>query len=373
MKKPIVFLVCTGVGHVRRGYESFTEECFAALKDSQHFQLYLLKGGGVKEKQCFRVPCIQRNSFLGKKLSKVFRTEAYAIEQFSFWLAMWPLLFWYRPKVIYYSDFKLGTWLWQLRRFIKFRYQLLFSNGAPNGPPFTRMDHVQQLLPLYVEQACLAGTAIERQTLLPYAITIQEEKIKAILENKIGVREQLGLPLDKKIIISVGALNKYHKRMDYVVREFYKLKRSDFFLVLLGQFDAESNEIIKLADELLPGNNFIIKQVNSKQVLEYLCVADYFILASLSEGLPRVLPEALSAGLLPIVHDYPVTRQTLGDYGLYLNLQNEGQLKEAILQINDKKVQPIVLLQYAISHYSWSTLKSQYEQMILQLISSNEA
>lgn len=368
-KKPIVFLVCTGVGHIRRGYESFTEECFAALKNSEHFQLYLLKGGGIKEKQTFRVPCIQRNSPLGKMLAKVFRTDAYGIEQFSFWLAMWPLLLWYRPKVIYYSDFKLGTWLWQLRRFLKFRYQLLFSNGAPNGPPFTRMDHVQQLLPLYLDQASQAGTAIERQTLLPYAITIQKEKIQAILQNKMSGREKLGLPLDKKIIISVGALNKYHKRMDYVVREFNKLGSSEFFLVILGQFEAESNEIVKLAEELLTEKNFIIKQVNSWQVLEYLCVSDYFILASLSEGLPRVLPEALSAGLLPIVHDYPVTRQTLGEYGIFLDLKQRGQLKTAINQINQKNISRLLLLSFAFDNYSWDSIGKQYEQMIKGLIS----
>ncbi|WP_298297709.1 glycosyltransferase [Hydrotalea sp.] len=370
--KPVVFIVCTGVGHIRRGYESFTEECFAALKDAQGFKMYLLKGGGKSEKQAFRIPCVQRNTGLSKKIATWMRTEAYFVEQFSFLLAMMPLVIWYRPSVIYYSDFKLGTWLWQLRRFFKFRYKLLFANGAPNGPPFTRMDHVQQLLPLYIEQACAGGTAMEKQTLLPYAININEEAITAMFRNKVEWRKRLGLPAAMKVMISVGAVNSHHKRMDYVIREFALLPASDFFLVLLGQTDADSQGIINLANELLPQHNFIIQQVSSEQVRQYMCVADYFILASLSEGLPRVLPEALSTGLFPIVHDYAVTRQTLGSYGVYRDLQQNGQLVHAIAVVDHMGIKRAEFLNYAIKTYSWDTLLPQYEKMIVQLISNNE-
>lgn len=300
------------------------------------------------------------------------RTEAYFVEQFSFLLAMMPLVIWYRPSVIYYSDFKLGTWLWQLRRFFKFRYKLLFANGAPNGPPFTRMDHVQQLLPLYIEQACAGGTAMEKQTLLPYAININEEAITAMFRNKVEWRKRLGLPAAMKVMISVGAVNSHHKRMDYVIREFALLPASDFFLVLLGQTDADSQGIINLANELLPQHNFIIQQVSSEQVRQYMCVADYFILASLSEGLPRVLPEALSTGLFPIVHDYAVTRQTLGSYGVYRDLQQNGQLVHAIAVVDHMGIKRAEFLNYAIKTYSWDTLLPQYEKMIVQLISNNE-
>ena len=41
-----VFLVCPGVGHVNRGYETFTRECFEALKADDRFDLFLFKGAG---------------------------------------------------------------------------------------------------------------------------------------------------------------------------------------------------------------------------------------------------------------------------------------------------------------------------------------
>ncbi len=42
-QKPKVFLVCTGVGHINRGYESFSVECFEQLKVSDKFELFFIK------------------------------------------------------------------------------------------------------------------------------------------------------------------------------------------------------------------------------------------------------------------------------------------------------------------------------------------
>lgn len=366
-RKPNVFLVCTGVGHIRRGYESFTEECFAALKNSEHFQLYLLKGGGAKEKQTFRVPCIQRNTLLAKKLAKVFRIDAYGIEQFSFWLAMWPLLLWYRPKVIYYSDFKLGTWLWQLRRFLKFRYQLLFSNGAPNGPPFTRMDHVQQLLPYYYRHSVMAGVSEKKMTLLPYGFQISPTNQLSAIDKQL-LRNKKLLPLGKKIILSVGAINKHHKRMDYIINEFAKLNKNNYYLVLLGQFEGETNAVLGEAAKYLENDTYRILSVQPAIVQEYLLVSDFFVLGSLSEGFGRVLVEALAVGLMPIVHDNVVIREVLKDYGIYVDLTTKGALENGIaLAENSSKTQEQIKA-FAYSQYSWDQLKISYEQMIEQLI-----
>jgi len=370
MKKPIVFLVCTGVGHVRRGYESFTEECFAALRDSTSFQLYLLKGGGEKEKKSFRVPCIQRNSFLGKKLATVFRWEPYAIEQFSFWVAMWPLLLWYRPKVIYYSDFKLGTWLWQLRRFVKFRYQLLFSNGAPNGPPFTRMDHVQQLLPYYYRAAVMAGVPEKKMTLLPYGFHISQTNQSSATDKQL-LRNKHFLPLDKKIILSVGAINKHHKRMDYIIKEFAGLSKHNYYLVLLGQFEEETNSVLSEAAKYLKHDTYRILAVEPAIVQEYLSVADYFILGSLSEGFGRVLVEALAKGLMPIVHDNLVIREVLKEYGIYVDLTAKGGIEKGISLVESSSINQEKIKSFAYSHYAWDELRMFYEHMIEQLI--NEA
>ena len=362
--KPNVFIICTGVGHINRGYESFTIECFNELKKSSDFDLFLLKGGGKSNGRELKIPCIKRNTKLAFSISKATGKERYWIEQFTFLIGMLPQLFKYKPAVIYYSDFILGTFLFHLRRFFNFKYKLLFSNGAPNGPPYKTEDHIQQLLPMYIRQAEIAGTLPDKQTLLPYAISIDKEIIDDTIKNKQTLLGQLSLPVNKKIIICVGAVNHHHKRIDYLVDEFALMNNEDYFLIVLGQIDELSQPILQQAKQKLTSNNYLIKQVNSEDVLSYLCVADYFILPSLNEGLPRVLPEAMSAGLLPIVHDYEVTRETLGNYGVFKNLKENGTLKKAIEEVDQRNLSKMELTNFAFEHYSWQYLGRQYENMI---------
>jgi glycosyltransferase involved in cell wall biosynthesis len=365
--KPVVFLACTGLGRVNRGYESFARECYDALKDSDEFQLYLLKGGGQRRAHEIVLPNFHRNSKMASWLGKLLKEESYLIEQFTFCISLLPLIFRKRPAVIYYSDFILGTYLWHLRRILKFRYKLLFSNGAPNGPPFKTEDHVQQLLPIYVCEATAGGTSLDKQTLLPYAININlPNNIDKIGRISI-LRKQLHLPLHKKIIISVGVINSYHKRMDYVVNEFANLDQNNYFLLMLGQINVQSGNVLKLAEENLCKENYLIRQVTSDEVSDYMAASDYFILASLNEGLPRVLPEALSNGLLPIVHDYTVTRQTLKQYGIYKDLTRPGALAEAIEEADHKELKKKDIINYSWENYSWEILIDQYKKMICGL------
>lgn len=368
MKKSSVFLVCTGVGHINRGYESFTKECFAALKDNDYFDLYLLKGGGQSEGKELKISCVQRNSPRAVFLSNIFKKETYWIEEFTFFINMITKIIKYKPSVIYYSDFILGTFLFHLRRFFKFKYKLLFSNGAPNGPPFKTENHVQQLLPLYVTDSIVKGTPADKMTLLPYAIKLNvQENLDRISKSK-EIRKRLDLPLDKKIIISVGAINSYHKRMDYVVNEFSKLDQEAYYLLLLGQIHEESEAIIDLAAQKLDKKNYAFKQVNSEEVPVYLAASDIFMLASLSEGLPRVLLEALSNGLTPIVHDYNVTRQTLGKYGVFKDMTETNILTKAINDVENNNYEKVDIINFAWETYSWENLSKKYTKMIYDLI-----
>lgn len=369
--KPNVFIVCSGVDHINRGYESFTRECFDELKESAYFNLYLLKGGGKSKNKELKISCIKRNSKVAGFVSKILKIEKYLLEQVTFLIGMLPSLIRYKPDIIYYSDFALGTFLWHMRRFIKFKYKLLFSNGAPNGPPFKTEDHVQQLLQMYVEEAYAGGTTLDKQTMLPYAINVDKELIAQNAQNKQALLNELSIAEGKKIIICVGAVNSHHKRIDYLIDEFAAMDNENYFLIVLGQIDDLSEPILQQAKQKLPRNNYLIKQTSSKKVMSYLSIADYFILPSLKEGLPRVLPEAMSAGLLPIVHDYNVTRETLGAYGVYTDLTKRRVLKNAIDEVDKRAVAKEELTKYALENYSWQSLAVKYEQMLCKVLNIN--
>ena len=358
-------MICTGVGHINRGYETFTIECFNELSSSPEFELYLLKGAGASSKHELTIPCVQRNTKLARRLARITGHEKYWVEQLTFLIGMLPSLIRYKPKVIYYSDFVLGTFLFHLRRFLKFKYKLLFSNGSPNGPPYKTEDHVQQLLQIYEKQGLDGGTPPEKQTLLPYGFKIDvNQRLQAVGERDAR-RKALGLDPQKKIILAVGAINKYHKRMDYIVNEIAKLP-ADYFLVILGQYEQQTQEIKELAADKLRGRH-IIANVLPDEVKKYYAVSDYFALGSLVEGFGRVIIEALSYGLPCFVNDYVNAREVLGKYGEYVDMKTDGALSSAILAYKQQfSKQDRIEASYNI--YSWDKLKQQYVNMITKLI-----
>ncbi len=366
--KPIAFIICTGLGHVNRGYESFTKECYEALKGNTEFNLFLLKGGGKTNKCEIKISCIKRNSKVANLFCKLFKIEKYKLEQATFLLGMIPALIKFKPSVIFYNDFILGTYLWHLRKILKFKYKLLFSNGAPNGAPYKTEDHVQQLLPIYLNDALEKGEPLSKQTLLPYGFNIDVTERLIALTQKDNIRMALGITPDQKLIISVGAINKYHKRMDYIIDEISKLP-SNYFLVILGQFESETEELINLANNKLPKRHFIATLPYEK-IKDYYIAADYFVLASLKEGFGRVLIEALSYGLPCIAHQNLIFQQVLGSCGIYINMEKENELSSFLYE--DKiQIEPKVNMNYAYNYYSWDKLKSKYLSMISNLVTSN--
>ena len=110
-------------------------------------------------------------------------------------------------------------------------------------------------------------------------------------------RKSLGLPIDKKIILSVGNLEevKGHKflveAMDYVVR----VKNDTVcFIVGVGKLERQLNKQIKLAG--LEDQVKLIGGKPHKEIPLWMNACDVFVLPSLNEGNPTVMFECLGCG-----------------------------------------------------------------------------
>lgn len=117
-------------------------------------------------------------------------------------------------------------------------------------------------------------------------------------ENRNSLKAHLGLPLDKKIIITVGWLRQ-GKGHEYLIKAMAKIQAGhDCYLVLLGRGNDQTRletlcREMGIADRVL----FAGMQTNVNQ---WLSVSDVAVSASLSEGLSNALVEA-AASQLPIV------------------------------------------------------------------------
>ena len=67
-----------------------------------------------------------------------------------------------------------------------------------------------------------------------------------------AIRQELGIPVDAKLILSVAALKSEHKRIDYLIREIAALPLN-VWLVVAGQRTAETTQLESMAERLIPG------------------------------------------------------------------------------------------------------------------------
>ncbi|MHC5718054.1 MAG: glycosyltransferase family 4 protein, partial [Nostoc sp.] len=131
-----VFLICSGLGNVKRGFESFTQECFEALSQEPELDITLFKGGGKSNHRQISLWNFPRDSSVGIHLGKLTGRGAYFLEQVSFVCSLLPHIYQQQPNVIYFSDGAVGNILWHWRKRTGQRYKLLYSNGGPLSPPF---------------------------------------------------------------------------------------------------------------------------------------------------------------------------------------------------------------------------------------------
>ncbi len=368
-----LFLLCSGLGRIRRGFESFTQECFEALLLAPELEVTLFKGAGERQERELPLWNLPRNSTAARRLAKYTGKSSYTIEQATFCGSLLPHIQRQQPDVIYFSDTDIGNWLGQWRRLTRQRFKLLFANGGPLSPyEYPTCDRVQQVIPTYFQEALKAGVSAEKQVLVPYGTKMPPNLPTLTSAERVALRQTLNLP-DVPLILSVGNISKRHKRMDYLIREVASLPSPRPFLLLLGQQDAESPEIIQLGTSLLGSDRFQARTVAPSEVANYYKAADIFVLASLIEGFGRVFLEAMSYGLPCLVHDYEITHYVLGKEGYFANFEQVGSLTHLISEVlagGPDLMQQQQRHRAVYDRFSWETLRPDYVSMIQQCATS---
>ena len=175
---------------------------------------------------------------------------------------------------------------------------------------------------------------------------------------KEDCRKKLGLPLDKKVIVTVGNLvkQKGHKYLFEAISEIVK-RRKDILCVVIGDGPEKKNLLKQIS--LYKIQNFI-KLVGRKKHTElpvWLNAADLFVMPSLVEGNPTVIFEALGTGL-------PVVGTRVGgipeiirsdEYGLIVEPANSEDLVQKITFAIDSQWNRKKIVNFA-QQFSWNVI-----------------
>lgn len=147
--------------------------------------------------------------------------------------------------------------------------------------------------------------------------------------------------LKEKNIITVSRLD-YGKRNDDIIRAFSKLKNKEWKLYIIGD-GKEFNNLSKLIEDLdLKDRVFLTGYKNKQEIEEYMLKSSLFLMASVTEGLPMVLLEAMSYGIPCVAYETASgTNDIISDNinGYIVKDRNEERYIEKIDEvINDEEL-----------------------------------
>jgi glycosyltransferase involved in cell wall biosynthesis len=361
-----VLLACSGLEHAHRGYESFARECFDQLRDEPLLDLRLIKATGPQGERERPVRSLRRDSALTKALGRVWH-EPLHVEQLAFAFSLQPEIIRRKPEVIYMSEWYTGVGLAALRRLNRAQYSIVLSNGSMAGEGFDAFDRVHQHTAPMFEYVLAHGADPTRQTLLPVAFDVDPSFEPLGTDERRALRRRLDLPDDRQIVVSVAALNRWHKRLDYLITEVARLPAPRPFVLLVGQPEAETDGLRALAQELLGEDGYSIRTVTRPEVDPLLQASDAFALTSLAEGLPRALVEGMAHGLPCFAHDYSVADYAMGGHGLLADFTAPGALAELLSTHLSEDTGPAKAVErhrFVYDSFSWDRLRPQYVDLL---------
>jgi len=203
---------------------------------------------------------------------------------------------------------------------------------------------------------------------------------------KRRIRSRLEIPEDAFVVLSVAAVKKHHKRIDYLIREFESLLNwatdapvagdtgdrhptSDLrppLLLVAGAREHDTAELMAYAEDRLAGQARFLIDVPREQMPDILRAADVFALCSLKEMMPIALLEATASGLPCLVQKYPVEEWMIGPGGQAIDMSRKGALAEALRTYQDRTLRNDIggkARQYAVDTFAKEPVIDTYIEM----------
>jgi glycosyltransferase involved in cell wall biosynthesis len=191
---------------------------------------------------------------------------------------------------------------------------------------------------------------------------------------KDEARQELGLPLDRKIIISVGGLVKrkgFHRVLAVLPEVTEKYREILYVIVggptVEGDLGPELREQVKELN--LDAHVHFTGSLPYDKVRKWLNAADVFCLATSNEGWANVFFEALACGKPVVTTKVGGNEEVIksGDYGILVDLDDQKQLKDAIIEALEKKWDHGKIIKYA-SENNWENVARKVLQELNDIV-----
>lgn len=199
-------------------------------------------------------------------------------------------------------------------------YQALFGEGSTYIGPELRKHYEYQLKKL------------NKTVVLCKYDTTQYHIPTQVIYNPLTLKPGRPSTGTTKRFLAVGRFSHQHKGFDLLIEAFHLFTESnpDWVLDIVGEGKEETKYRELIGKYHLEEKVLIHPFTNHIQ--EYYSNAQIYILSSRWEGMPLVLVEAMSHGLPIISSDLPVSKEIMGDFGLYFENGNFKELAQRLVE-----------------------------------------
>lgn len=188
--------------------------------------------------------------------------------------------------------------------------------------------------------------------------------------DKIFCQKKLNIPLNKKVVLTVGNLDevKGHK---YLIEAMVEIKkfRDDVFCIIVGQGNLETKLKKQIIESGLEKEVKLVGMIKHYEIPIWINACDIFVLPSLNEGNPTVMFECLGCGK-------PFIGTTVGgipeiitseEYGLLCKPANSKELAQKILIALDNEWDSDKIMNYG-HQFTWENIAEEiikvYEKIV---------
>ena len=352
-----IALLCSGLGNIHRGHEVFARDLFTLLKDDVDITLF--KGGGEPLAREWVVEHVPRNASCLDEMhlpvapkweAAAQEVERMRVEGETFAYASLKPLLEGDFDVIHCLEQEVCNVIYGYRHLFRKPPKVLWSNGGalPAGSQ-PQCDFVQEHT-----EGNLANSNRSKAFVIPHGVDLQTFYPGV----ETDFRRRHGIPPDAFVVISVGTICYWHKRMDYVIREVATVP--DAWLVIVGQESSDSPAIKSLGSELM-GERIVFTTMSHEELPEAYAAADVFALGSLFETFGIVYIEAMAMGLPVICTNHP-NQKSIVKEGVFIDMKQTGALALVLSSNNRGTLKDFSEkgLRIVAEHYDLLVLKRQY-------------
>ena len=151
-----------------------------------------------------------------------------------------------------------------------------------------------------------------------------------VIYNPLTLKQGMPSNGTNKRFLTIGRFTPLHKGIDLLIEAFhlFSQKNQEWCLNIVGEGKEENTFRNLIARYHLEDRITIHPFTNNIQ--EYYSNAQIYVLSSRWEGMPLVLVEAMAHGLPIVTSDLPVSKEIMGDFGMYFENGNIEDLAQKL-------------------------------------------